>query len=232
MKNKILITILIILIIILCCLSGIAIKMLVQDIHEKSQRQADYNAGIRYLDEITTEINDIQSYIDKKMYLEALEICNQTKERYTLKEDAATRIEELSKTATDKYNAYKATLKKNSAQIATELNQIQSYINNGQYNEAINMCDSVKSTTKLTDDAISSLDSLRNTASSKHTRQRIISIVNQYYPYQIQSNSTVHIQNMGGYYSVGVETPIGEFDRDEFGCKVNLQTGIAYDPAG
>lgn len=126
----------------------------------------EYTNSSEYVN-VTESINQILDLIDKKMYLEANSLCDSTKNNYYLSPADIALVNELMQLSTDKYNTYTSNLKTLS-EISSEVNQIQLYINKGQYLEAIELCNNTRQKYTLTDEAANRIEELAQTATSNY----------------------------------------------------------------
>lgn len=120
--------------------------------------------------------------------------------------------------------------------IPAQIQNIQSYIDNKLYLEAMSLCETIKGSYTLTEDEAESIESLRLTASALYNEYRVVEIINTKYPGRITKDTSVVIKKYGSYYQVIIENWFyeedGHLELDEYGCKVNSETGEIFDEVG
>ncbi len=137
----------------------------------------NFNTGIKNLnayasesyENIITEVNQINSYIDLGLYLEAINLCDITLSTRNISDDDRILLNNDKERAEKAYNDYLASLNNVSyANIINEVNQIKKYINEGLYLEAISLCDSTLNNYTLSPEDVTLLNNLKSNANNSY----------------------------------------------------------------
>lgn len=112
---------------------------------------------------IITQINQIKDYINQEMYLEAIELCNNTQYGgLNISPSDFTLLSNLKSRAQDGYDLY--AMKLNSEMVDIERHNINYMILDGNYLEAIAKCDDILNNYKLLGDDIECIQMFKETA--------------------------------------------------------------------
>lgn len=90
-------------------------------------------------DDVTNEINQINNFISRGLYLQAIQVCEETLAWHKLSETDKASINALKTAANSRYNTYFESSKYYDA--TNEINQINNFISWGMYLEAIQVCE-------------------------------------------------------------------------------------------
>ena len=112
---------------------------------------------------IITQVNQVKDYINQEMYLEAIELCNNTQYGgLNISPSDFTLLSNLKSKAQDGYDLY--TMRLNSEMVDIERHNINYMILDGNYLEAIAKCDDILNNYKLLGDDIECIQMFKETA--------------------------------------------------------------------
>lgn len=112
---------------------------------------------------IIIQVNQVKDYINQEMYLEAIELCNNTQYGgLNISPSDFTLLSNLKSKAQDGYDLY--TMRLNSEMVDIERHNINYMILDGNYLEAIAKCDDILNNYKLLGDDIECIQMFKETA--------------------------------------------------------------------
>lgn len=152
------------------------------------------NAANQY-DDVTNEINQINSFISRGLYLEAIQVCEETLAWHELSEMDKASISALKTTATSNYNTYSERLKYYDA--TNEINQIKKFISWGMYLEAIQVCEETLAWHELSESDQFIINGLKSSAQNQYNAYIISSA---YYDATAEINQIKNFISRGMYF--------------------------------
>lgn len=154
------------------------------------------------------EAEQIRSFINRGLYLEAIRDSENTIAWHNLSPEDITVFSNFKSEAEQKYNDYVNSAQKSYYDATAEVNQIHSFINQGLYYEAIHECEQTIAWHELSSadiDLINGLKSSAQNALNKYNNSRANSNYTTNVPIPNVSDAIGEIQNMWqGLYSTGI----------------------------
>ena len=121
-----------------------------------------YNTNVVYYDNVLPQVEQIKLYIEKGLYLEAIDLCNSTAKAYNLSPEDISIIKNLKIDAVSEYNTYLESSKYYDA--TKEIKQINNLISRGLYLEAEQVCKETLAWHTLSEEDIKMIDCLKQGA--------------------------------------------------------------------
>lgn len=112
-------------------------------------------------EDISNEVNQINAYMNQGSFAEAVQLCESTKANRCMSDNDTKIIDDL-------YSRANTILTVGYADILANVNQINYFIKNGMYLEAIRECEQTKEWNILSPADITLLDDLKNTAQARY----------------------------------------------------------------